>query len=167
MANFVGICFHLSTFSHLKSNRDKYLVIHPKTMDHVTPNIAKLLQSSCLSLGKTLVSISVGFSAAWIFSKFKCPSSNTWQIQWYQLRSMLLVLEWNVGSFAKWMVLWLSQCNTYLSCFIPISPRNRYIHNISLQASVAAMYFASVVERDTIFCSLDTQDTATPTNVCK
>ena len=40
-------------------------------------------------------------------------------------------------------------------------------HNISLQGSVAAKYFAYVVERATTFCSLNTQDTIAPAKVYK
>jgi len=51
--------------------------------------------------------------------------------------------------------------------FTPNSPRNRCIHTIFLQASIAAMYSTSMVEKDTTFCSLDTQDTDAPTKVNK
>jgi len=71
------------------------------------------------------------------------------------------------GVFSKQMVIRLSQFITYLSSFIPSSPRNHYIHNIYFQDSFGSMYYAFVVERVTTFCSLEIEDTVSPAKVYK
>ena len=100
------------------------------------------------SLVTTFVSISTGFWLVCIFSSFKSPSSNTDRMKWY-LRCMCLVLEWNDELFTRWMALWLSLYIVPISCFLPNSSINLCNQIISLLASVAATYPASVVESET------------------
>ena len=63
------------------------------------------------------------------------------------------------------MALWLSLYNLPNSCFLPNSSRNLCNQIISLLASIAATYSASIVESATTLCSFETQLIAIPTIV--
>lgn len=53
----------------------------------------------------------------------------------------------------------------YLSCLKPISFKDHFIHNISLQALIVVINSTSIVDNTTHFCSLDYQDIAPQTKV--
>jgi hypothetical protein len=63
------------------------------------------------------------------------------------------------------MALWLSLYNVPISCSLPNSPINLCNQIISLLASVAATYSASVVESATTLWIFETQLTAVPPTV--
>ena len=85
-------------------------------------------------------------------------------MKWY-LSCMCLVLEWNAKFFARWMALWLSLYNVPISCSLPSSPINLCNKIISLLASIAATYSASVVESATTLWIFETQLTVVPPTV--
>jgi hypothetical protein len=64
-------------------------------------------------------------------------------------------------------------CSDYLNArhtsvvLVLIHARNHFIHNISLQASIIAMNYASTVDKATHFCSFDYHDIAHSENVIK
>jgi hypothetical protein len=98
-----------------------------------------------------------GFWLVCIFSNFKCLSSKTDHMKWY-LSCIFLVFEWKFEFFARWMALSLSQYNLLFFYFFP----NSSINLCSLLASVAATYYAYVVESETTFCSFKIQLTVVP-----
>src|SRR4051812_17181055 len=57
------------------------------------------------------------------------------------------------------MTFWLSQKETYFSCFTPSSIANFLNHNNSFDASMTAINSASVVESATHFFNFDSQAT--------
>ena len=52
-----------------------------------------------------------------------------------------------------------------LSCNLPNSPKKPFNQTASLQACEAAMYYAFVVDKATMFCSFDIQLIAPPARV--
>ena len=127
---------------------------------------ANLAQSFSFSLDTTLVNMSAGFSSVWIFSNSNDCYSITSLNQWY-LTSVCFEREWYIEFLLKSIAFWLSQLTTYPSCFKPNSWRNRFNQSISLPASLAVIYSASVVDKTTHFCNLDYHDTAPPAKVNK
>ena len=127
---------------------------------------AIILQASSFSLGNTFVNISDPLWSVWTLSSSSNLSFNTFLIQWY-LTSICFDLAWKVEFFPRWIALWLSHNNTYLCCLKPSSTTNVFIHNNSLQASVAAMNSVSVVESVTQFYNLDCQATAPLAKIIK
>jgi hypothetical protein len=96
-----------------------------------------------------------------IFSNFKCPSSKADHMKWY-LNYICLVFEWKVEFFARLIALSLLQYNLLFSCFFPNSSIKLCNQIMSLLASVATTYSASIVESETTFCSFKIQLTAVP-----
>jgi len=99
------------------------------------------------STGMVFVIISAEFFFMLIFIKSITLSSMThWHILWY-LTSMCFVRLWYLWSLARWIALWLSQwtrTESYMILNVSTNPLN---HKASFDASIAAMYSASVVER--------------------
>ena len=118
-------------------------------------------QELSFSLVTPFVNMSTGFWLVCIVSIFNCPSSKVDRMKWY-LNCIFLVFEWKAEFFARWMALWLSQYNLLFSYFFPNSSINLCNQIISLLASVAATYYASVVESETTFCSFEIQLTVVP-----
>ena len=83
---------------------------------------ANSTQSFSFSLDTTLVNKSAGFSFVWIFSNSNDLCSATSLNQWY-LTSMCFERAWYIEFLLKSIVLWLSQLNTYPSCFKPKEKR--------------------------------------------
>ena len=115
-------------------------------------------QSLSFSLVTTLVNMSAGFFLVWIFLNCINHFSTTSLIQWY-LTSMCFKGDWKIAFLLKSIALWLSQWTIYLSCIKPNSWRNCFIQSISLPASFAAIYSASIVDKATHFCNFDCHDT--------
>ena len=113
------------------------------------------------SLVTPFVNMFAGFWLVCIFSNFNSSSSRTNLMKWY-LRCICLVFEWKDELFARWMELWLSLYNLLFPYFLPNS--SMYLCNqiISLLASIAATYYASIVESATTFCSFKIQLTVVP-----
>ena len=96
-----------------------------------------------------------------IFYIFTVPFSTTSQKKWYWT-PMCLVLEWKVGFLAICKALWLSQNKEILFCLYLSSSNKRLIQITSLQAYVAFMCSASIINKATIVWSFETQLTAPP-----
>lgn len=124
----------------------------------------KVLHSSSFTVVTVLVNISAELSSVWIFSNLNTFSSRSKRMKWC-LMSMCFVLAWNAEFFARWIVLWLSLCNLLFSYFFPNSFIKFCNQAISLLASVAAIYSASILESATIYCNYDTQLIAVEPNV--
>ena len=111
-----------------------------------------------------LVKTSARFSLVWIFCKSTLLSSTTSRTKWY-CTLICFVLEWKTGFLAISKALWLSQNTRVFYCLWPSSSNTICIQIASLQACVAAMYSASVVDRGTTACSFETQLTVAPASV--
>lgn len=140
------------------------LIKSQDTFHHVCIMLEKVLQSSCWYFGKIFVNIWAHLSSVCIFSNYRSPSSKTSWIQWY-LISMCFVFSWKEVIFRRWIALCPSQFSIYCSCRKSSSSKNLLIQIISLNASVVAIYSAFVVERGTIFYSLDTHEIVSLANV--
>src|SRR6201992_1003076 len=95
------------------------------------------------------------------------PDSTT-SLSQYHLRSRCFILPWCSGFLDTEMADWLSMSKVGVEVGeYPSSPINCLIHNISLEASTAAIYSASVVDRATMVWSLLLQLTAPVPNLTK
>ena len=147
---------------HLPPSRGGFSNISPPpTHEGGTIMPATSLHTCNFSLGRILVIISAPFRWVWIFSSCSILELIISRIYWY-CTSMCLVQECKLEFLARWIAFWLSQYRLYFSCLRPNSCRKFFIHNTSLQASAAAIYLASVVDKEMHFCSLDCHDTAPP-----
>ena len=69
------------------------------------------------------------------------------------LTSMCLVRLWYLWYLARWIALWLSQWTWNESCMILNVSTNPLNHKASFDASTAAIYSTSVVERAIVSCN--------------
>ena len=125
-------------------------------LSYVTPTIC--IHIWCCALGKH------GFCDVWTFINVIRPSSSTSRMKWYHT-SICFVCAWNIAFFAKQMTLWLSQPRTGAFSRKSNSLHRHASHIASLEASVVEIYFPSILDKATTFCSLLHHDTTPPASV--
>ena len=124
----------------------------------VRPSFA--MNPSNFGLVSTFVKMLDRFSAVGMYVTKIFPSSTASQMKWYR-RSICLVWEWYLLSFASAITPWLSQLIFIASTFAPqISSTKLRSHSTSFTTCVCAMYSASVLDNTMICCFFELQDIA-------
>lgn len=119
---------------------------------------AFFLQLFIFFASNVFVIISKPFSSLWIFSRENNFASNAYRINDTAPQCALTCSETS-GSYKDELWYDCHRTKKNFSCSTLNSCRNFFIHKSSLNALVAAIYAASVVDKGTYFYNLDFQDT--------
>ena len=110
-----------------------------------------------------LVKISVSWSSVPIFS-IDMSSFCWWSLMKWWWTSICFVLWCWTGLLVSFMALSLSHSNDTCLNLIPKSFKVAFIQRICAQQLPVAMYSASVVDNETLFCFFDDHDTSDLSN---
>jgi len=113
-------------------------------------SLMKFRDALNFSIRMVFVIISAGFFFVLTFTKLISLSSMT---HWRISHQCALSALWYLWSLTRWIALWLSQwtrTESYMILNVSTNPLN---HKAFFDASTAAMYSASIIERATVSCT--------------